>query len=222
MPVRFPLHHVFVLTAPDAPEAEALLALGLVEGSSNIHSGQGTANRRFFFHNAMLELLWVQDEGEARRPPASRLGLLERWRDRARGTSPFGICLGPSASDPAARAFEAWEYRPAYLPNDLAIMVADGPLDEPLIFQLPFGRRPDEAQASQREPLEHGPGLRELTSVRVTLPAAGRSGAVRQLEAVAPVTFEQGDAHAMTLTFDGAPSGGLADLRPALPLVMEW
>ncbi len=55
------LDHVFVCTARDAPEAERLRALGLVEGTSNVHHGQGTANRRFFFANAMLELLWVHD-----------------------------------------------------------------------------------------------------------------------------------------------------------------
>lgn len=59
------LDRVFVRTARDAPEAERLRALGLVEGTPNVHRGQGTANRRFFFANAMLELLWVHDEIEA-------------------------------------------------------------------------------------------------------------------------------------------------------------
>jgi hypothetical protein len=40
-----------------APEAERIAAFGLCEGPSNVHPGQGTANRRFFFRNAMLELL---------------------------------------------------------------------------------------------------------------------------------------------------------------------
>ena len=44
------LDHVFVNTAPGAPEADQLLSFGLVEGSSNVHPGQGTANRRFFCH----------------------------------------------------------------------------------------------------------------------------------------------------------------------------
>jgi hypothetical protein len=48
------------------PEAEALRELGLSEGSGNVHPGQGTANRRFFFANAFLELLWIADEEEIR------------------------------------------------------------------------------------------------------------------------------------------------------------
>jgi hypothetical protein len=220
--MRFPLHHVFVMTALGAPEADRLLDLGLVEGSANTHAGQGTANRRFFFRNAMLEFLWVRDPNEARRPPASRLGLYERWRDRACGASPFGLCLGPSATDPGARPFEAWEYRPAYLPGDLAILVADGPLDEPLVFQLPFGRRPDEVDPARREPVEHRVGLGELSHVRVTSPVAELSRTAHDLAAAAPVTFARGADHVMALTFDGGRSGGSADLRPSLPLAIEW
>jgi hypothetical protein len=36
-----------------------------MEGTPNHHIGQGTACRRFFL-NAMLELLWLEDEFEAR------------------------------------------------------------------------------------------------------------------------------------------------------------
>jgi hypothetical protein len=62
------LDHVFVCTALDAPEADLLVAFGLAEGTPNTHPGQGTANRRFYFRNAMLELVWVRDEREARSP----------------------------------------------------------------------------------------------------------------------------------------------------------
>jgi hypothetical protein len=53
--------HLFICTAIGAPEAEYLISLGLKEGRSNIHPGQGTANRCFFFRNFMLELLWVDN-----------------------------------------------------------------------------------------------------------------------------------------------------------------
>jgi hypothetical protein len=43
-----------------------MVKFGLLEGSSNAHPGQGTANRRFFFDNFMLELLWVTNPAEAR------------------------------------------------------------------------------------------------------------------------------------------------------------
>jgi hypothetical protein len=79
------LDHVFVCTAVGAPEAEALTAAGLTEGAGNVHPGQGTACRRFFFHNAFLGLFWVHDEAEARSPETAPTRLWERWRDRADG-----------------------------------------------------------------------------------------------------------------------------------------
>jgi hypothetical protein len=51
------LDHFFILTEKFAPEAKLLTDLGLVEGTSNSHPGQGAANRRFFFANTALELL---------------------------------------------------------------------------------------------------------------------------------------------------------------------
>ena len=94
--MAYALDHVFVLTESGAPSCASLTALGFVEGEPNSHPGQGTANRRFFFANAMLELLWVDDPSEARRPPADRLQLWERSEGRGSGASPFGICLHAS------------------------------------------------------------------------------------------------------------------------------
>jgi len=66
--VTVELDYVFVCTALDAPEADLLVAFGLAEGPPNTHPGQGTANRRFYFRNALLELGWARDEREARSP----------------------------------------------------------------------------------------------------------------------------------------------------------
>ena len=59
------LDHLFVCTAPGAPEAEELVRFGLREGPASRHRGQGTANRRFAFSNAMMEFLWVSAAQEA-------------------------------------------------------------------------------------------------------------------------------------------------------------
>jgi hypothetical protein len=58
----YELDHLFIRVEVNAREAEHLVEFGLNEGAPNVHSGQGTANRRFFFHNVMLELLWVHDQ----------------------------------------------------------------------------------------------------------------------------------------------------------------
>src|SRR6266705_2850427 len=57
--------HVFICVSVGGEEAGALAAFGLTEGTPNVHPGQGTACRRFFFANNYLELLWVSNAGEA-------------------------------------------------------------------------------------------------------------------------------------------------------------
>lgn len=59
------IDHIFIASRPDAPQADALLERGFLEGSANVHPGQGTANRRFFFVDFMLEFIWVRDQAEA-------------------------------------------------------------------------------------------------------------------------------------------------------------
>jgi hypothetical protein len=76
--MRIELDHLFVCTAPGAPEAEKLVRFGLHEGAPNQHPGQGTANRRFAFVNAMIELVWVNDATEAQSKSTRRTLLWER------------------------------------------------------------------------------------------------------------------------------------------------
>src|SRR5271157_6475055 len=89
-----------------APEAKRLIDFGLIEGSSNQHPGQGTANRRFFFENAMLELLWVENPAETRSDGVRRLGLWERWSRRAIDSCPFVICYRPVSDKSIPPPFE--------------------------------------------------------------------------------------------------------------------
>ena len=64
--MAFEFDHVFICVSVGGEEASALAAFGLTEGTPNVHPGQGTACRRFFFANSYLELLWVSNAGEAR------------------------------------------------------------------------------------------------------------------------------------------------------------
>jgi len=68
------LDHFFILTDLGAPHADLLSGIGLIEGPRNDHLGQGTANRRFFFSNTALELLYVNDANEAANGRGSRFG----------------------------------------------------------------------------------------------------------------------------------------------------
>jgi hypothetical protein len=162
------LHHIFVCTSPGAPEAEALLDAGLVEGSPNTHPGQGTANRRFFFESGFLELLWVHDEREAQSTLTAPTRLWERWTDRGRTANPFGICFSSSHGIDSILPFASWTYRSPYLSEERYILFADKlPLSEPEVFALSW---PQVQSSPKTEPMSHPLGLRELRSVSVGLP----------------------------------------------------
>ncbi len=216
------LDHLIVFCSAGAPEAEELVRLGLTEGSPNIHTGQGTANRRFFFQNAFIELLWVSDPNEVQTEPVRGTQLWERWSGRLTNACPFGVVLRPSIGPAnATTPFPTWAYRPPYLPPGLAIEVAeDVPLTEPAYFYLGF------ANASlpiAREPRKHALGLNRITGIAIGTPTSGmRSAATISVEAAGLLSLHTAERWLMTVTFDNARSGGSADLRPVLPLTLKW
>jgi hypothetical protein len=220
----FELDHVFVFGGVGAPVADRLVSLGLTEGSGNVHPGQGTANRRFFFRNAMLELLWVGNEREARSEPIAPTRLWERSQWGRTGISPFGICLRSTDGTAPAPPFETWSYRPPYLSAGMEIRVARTALRaEPMLFVISFGRRPDAAPLERREPIEHPVGVHEITRVRVTLAGGGAcSPPLDAAEQLGVATFVAGGEHLMELSFDEGSRGESADFRPELPLVLHW
>lgn len=113
-----------------------------------------------------------------------------------------------------------WLYRPAYLPDGLAIEIAAGtPLQEPGIFLLPFVRTGE----GTGRPFEHAISFGEITHVRMGTPVGGLvSPAARWAESVGLLSVEPSDAYVLRLTFDRAANQRTADLRPALPPVFQW
>jgi Glyoxalase-like domain len=212
------IDHVFVMCSAGAPEGAALIRAGLTEGSSNTHPGQGTANRRFFFDNAFLELVWVSDADEARSALVAPTRLWERWAERGGRACPFGLIFR-AVNEAADPPFPTWSYHPAYSPA--AIELAKGtPLDEPELFYFRFPRTPG---ALKTEPRRHALHLRILTGVRIGLPGKGpRSDAAHAVQATGLVTFVPAEGHLMTLAFDDETQGRSLDLRPELPLVLSW
>ena len=136
--------HLFICVAEPACEAEQLIDFGLAEGTSNHHPGQGTANRRFFFHNSFIELLFATDRSELNSELTEPTKLHERFPQKAHKVSPFGVCFRPSEHESDV-LFESWSYRPEFLPEHLDVKVAHSPSSEPMWFYLSFGSRPDSA-----------------------------------------------------------------------------
>ena len=211
------LDHIFVCTESGAPEASVLIQSGLREGPSNQHPGQGTANRRFFFANSMIELLYVSDAGEARSEATARTRLWERWSGRRSGASPFGICVRPADGNDSAPPFPSWEYRPAYLPDPLAMHIADTGLEEPLWVYIGFARAANHEQRFAGHPM----GVREITGVSLTSPAAWRSSAARIVLESGILSSREGPEHLLEVEFDNNRRKQTVDYRPHLPLVFR-
>jgi hypothetical protein len=213
------LDHAFVGCTSGAPQGDALLRLGFVEGSGNTHPGQGTANRRFFFENFMLELVWVADWAEVRNERTRRTRLWERCQGQDSQASPFGIIFRPTGTPPAPPPFTTWSYTPIYLPPGLAMQVADGTtLSEPELFYLPFltpgaARRP--------EPVSHALPIRRIRGVSVGVRVReALSAASRCAEEHGLVSYFEAPRPLLEILFEG-PAGMRIDLRPELPLVFR-
>lgn len=211
----FEIDHVFVAVTRGAPEMEQLSALGLVEGPSNVHPGQGTACRRIFFENAYLELIWLENRTEASAPAIAPTRLAERIAGEA-GASRLGIALRPRSGADADPPIATWEYSPPYLPDGRSIPMAANSriVSEPLIFFMPANHE------SRPATPPHPNGTRRITRTVITSPAVtdaspalawlGRSGCVQLLS---------GGDERLTLELDG---GGRSLALSQTPLTLHW
>ncbi|MEN3334602.1 MAG: hypothetical protein V7641_3967 [Blastocatellia bacterium] len=221
------LDHLFTFTSVGAPEVEQLVKFGLSEGQPNTHPGQGTACRRFFFHNAYLEFVWVHDEQEAAGEWVRPLGFRERSAYQQTGASPFGIILRPAQgkADQIELPFATWALHPPYLPEPLKLDVADNSVDtaEPLLFYMSFGNRADRYSGERRQPLAHAIGFKEITGISITLPGAQASSkALQAVERSGLARVISGPSHLAEVIFDHEKHAQTKDFRPELPLLFRW
>lgn len=215
--------HLFICV-DDPSLGDLLKDIGLSEGSANTHPGQGTANRRFFFNNAFIELLYEVDGKELKSELTSPTGLYQRLHSEGTATSPFGICFRPNASSVEVVPFSHWLYRPSYLPPTLAIPVGEAPMTEPMWFYLPFGARPDQVkgEGQPQQPLDHPCGMRSITSVSVTSASTFvLSDTADVANSVKGFEFSQACDNTITLEFDSGTANKRHDLRPDLPLILH-
>ena len=215
------IDHLFIRARAGAPEAEQLGALGLAEGSGNRHPGQGTENRRFFFHNAFLELLWIADVEEVCNAQTSPTLLAERLADGS-PACPFGVCFRPATTDGGGVPFPSWQYAPPYLPPGMRIDIgAAVPASEPMWFHLSKSVAPSSYAEARRQPLPHRAGVNAITSVTLTLPPQLLSTPAQAACRDTGLTLREGDAYLMEICFDHGVQGITHDCRPDLPLILH-
>ena len=213
------LDHVFICCEPGGPEAEALQDIGLIEGTSNVHPGQGTANRRFFFHGGFIELLWVHDPEKANSGLTSPTRLWPRWMNRKNGVCPFGVAFGHLGSETPAPPFDVWTYRPTYLPANKEILFAQGTtLAEPELFYLAW---PNPQSSSEAQRRDHPNRMLRLESASIGLPlGVSLSAPSLAVKSAGLLNFHTADRYEVMLSFSGTDDS-VFDLRPSLPLLLS-
>jgi len=209
------LDHIMIFCNVGAPEAGALTDRGLHEGPGNTHPGQGTANRRFFFPNAYLELVWIENSVEAQSPEARDTRLFERWQRRGNGACPFGLVFRPGPRGPVVPP-ASWTYAPRYFPPGFTIEVArDLPANEPLLFYLSFAKP---SLVENLGPAQGAVPIGSITGVTLHLPQTHvLSPALNSLVEAGVVTVEPAREYLLDLFHTGGTSQ-IIDLRPQLAL----
>lgn len=210
------LDHIFICVDDGAPEGDALVERGWSEGAPNIHVELGTANRRFYAHNFMLELLYVRDAAVLQNPDAALLGLYERLTTRA--GSPFGVCLRCEAPDEPL-PFDTVPRKFAFLPDHVTARIPVDAQDPatPATFCLSGIARPELYPAAP--PLDHEFGGRYLTRSRLTLPAPGAGRSLAGAAGAGHIELAAGPESLLELWFDDGDTP--TDFtRRGLPLVV--
>src|SRR5215469_6100231 len=216
----YAVDHVFVCTTPGGEAAELLRRAGLVEGTPNHHPGQGTACRRFFFSNAMLELLWLEDEAEARSRQTRVTKLWERF-SAGQTASPFGVILRPAAGTEPVCPWRSWSYQPQTMPGLELEIAADTELAEPMWCYMKSGRAPADWPPERLQPLDHPTGFREITRVLIGCPDAKEGSVTSTMARNRVIALQTGVEHLLELQFDGGCRATTLDFRPALPLIFR-
>jgi len=196
--------------------ADRLLEQGFREGPRNTHPGQGTANRRFYFANGMLELIWVQDADEARHGPGQTLHFPERADDLT--ASPFGIIFVPCQDNAGPdMPFPGWHYQPAYFPPPRGFHVGANShnITEPLCFYFPFPNPGVPKPQPNRNP-------QTISEVVISTPSTDTDGVLELASQANRLSMRLGQEHLMEITLDDHASGHTEDYRPAMPLILYW
>lgn len=210
------LDHIFIITEPGAAVAKELIEIGLIEGTSNTHPGQGTANRRFFLNGFTIELLYIDNANEAQTGAGKDLNLYQR--SQSNSASPFGIVVRvPEQTQKPT--FPHWLYFPDYFKGVMSFHVGKNSdqLDEPLCICMP----PELPKASNIPAELHNSDW-TLTQVEIDMPAIKPSTTLRCFEAIDGLTLNYNKPHHLALTINHGRTGKTVNLSPNLPVNLTW
>jgi len=213
------LDHVFILVKPEARVADLLIAKGFEEGTRNIHPGQGTSNRRFFFANGMLEFIWIRDLAEAENGTSRDLCFPERNLDS--NASPFGVILrqkNSSSLESSEMPFDGWSYQPTYFapPNAFHVGANSTNIFEPLCIYVPFTLPKSSVNKGKIN------SSFAISNVCIHIPSADRNEVLETVDRADRLSIQYGKEHLIEMLLNDRSTKKTADFRPEIPLIMYW
>ena len=213
------LDHVFILVKSEARVADLLIAKGFEEGTRNIHPGQGTSNRRFFFSDGMLEFIWVRDVAEAKNGTGRDLLLTER--DTNPIASPFGVILrrkGRIDSQPPKMPFNGWSYQPTYFepPNAFHVGANSTNIFEPLCIYVPFSLPKSSVNKGKIN------SSFAISNICIHIPSTDRNEVLEAVDRADGLSIQYGKEHLMEMVLNERSTKKVVDFRPEIPLIMYW
>ncbi len=223
------IDHIFIFSNNTGKEAQELLDFGFLEGSSRVHKGQGTTNRKFYFKNFFLEILWVSDLQEIKSNLITPTKLWERADFKKNNFSPFGLCLVNTDSTNALFANEninIIKYQPQYFPvgMEIEILTNEHLPHLPWTFRLPFKSEIEteiKENKHQNEPTTHQNGIKNLTEASFGIPFFKGAVNFQNEETIKFVKNNIIQAYTLTLTFDNHQQGK-TKIFSEIPLLIKY
>lgn len=192
------IDHIFIFVS-SKQDANELIEFGLTEGSGNIHLGIGTANRRFFFENFYLEILWVENETEAKN--SQELGIWSRSDYSNNNFSRFGLCLkNTKDTDKIFKKSIQWE--PLFLPKGMHVDILTSD-NMPWVFRFPQNRSKD----LQVEPKVHKLKTKQLSKAIFNLTEKEFQNTLNFIEDNSILQFQKSMSNSLVLEFDSLHKG---------------
>lgn len=226
--------HLQIYTGGGLPNIFALQGLGLNNANQIVRREiQGTASMLFFFENAYLEIISVEDEIAFRHYSAqTRMNLLERSQWRQTGASPFGVGLRPIASNHFDSELLMDDYKfstESGYPETKINFSAENliAVHEPMCFTIPhhiaLTNWLDSSNENHQQFITHPLGIKRLTGVKIQIDThLALTNAVSLLEDNGIITIERGMSPLLELTFDGNIHNKVVDARPILPILLRY
>ncbi|MEN8187402.1 MAG: VOC family protein [Bacteroidota bacterium] len=192
------IDHIYIFSNK-GKETDELVEFGLTEGSGRRHQGIGTANRRLFFENFYLEILWVENETEAKN--VEEIGIWERNNYKNNNYSPFGLCL-ENTDDTDQIFHNSIKWHPEFLDKKEYVKIITNE-KIPWIFKFPKNR----IKKNIEEPSKHRVGINKLTKAVFNLKKIDFKETLNEIENNSIIEFKQSIKDLLILEFDSCKQG---------------